>query len=321
MRFLDKPDISVPAERIFAECVDGYKGRGITEQFRNTRKRKRLLQCRDAVRIDSEGYREGILQGSFRKSELPQSVTDAELSSVYSDTFSKMDKPGRRYYDRIKGSVKNNRCPICGNRVEKIQLDHYLPKSEFPTLCVTPDNLVPICPACNEQKGTKYTLEKDRRLLHLYFDRLPLEPVQYKNQEKCQQTFLMARIESDYRVTFFSRYPAEWEPELCSRVENHMRVYNLFERFSNCVSPEIASLWCEWQRKVEKALEDDPQIQDQTQIEEEILQDVIQERVRYYRDSPNTWESALLRGMQAQKEMMYAWFKEHEMFIRDAAIY
>lgn len=51
-------------------------------------------------------------------------------------------------YDRAK-------CSYCGIN-EDAELDHYLPKSKFPYLCLYPMNLVPICGVCNKKKGTKY---------------------------------------------------------------------------------------------------------------------------------------------------------------------
>lgn len=307
MDFLDKPDISVPPEQIFEECVKGYQSRSKQEKLRNEMKQERLMQCKDAVKTDSEGYKEGILHGNFKQSSLPETVSKKDLAKVYSDTFSKEGKPGRRYYERIKSGLKNGRCPICGNRCKEPDLDHYLPKSIFPTLCVTPDNLIPICRICNRLKRTKYSLVKDKRFLHLYYDRLPVESGRYKGDKEYQQTFLMARIESNYTVTFYSSYPKDWDPELCSRIENHMVTYHLYERFAENVDQETAEFWSDLDHRFTHRYPNDPR------SEEEILQDLIAERMNRYYRSPNTWKSALYRGMDAQRNIVYAWFKEINM--------
>lgn len=57
----------------------------------------------------------------------------------------------------LKKNVKI--CPICQSKeLEYTEADHFLPKSFYPTLSITPANLVPICKVCNSPgvKGDKY---------------------------------------------------------------------------------------------------------------------------------------------------------------------
>ncbi|QNK54698.1 hypothetical protein [Paenibacillus sp. PAMC21692] len=48
-------------------------------------------------------------------------------------------------------------CPACLGNMDlgKAQLDHYFPKSHFPTLSVQPFNLVPVCSDCNSTVGSE----------------------------------------------------------------------------------------------------------------------------------------------------------------------
>ena len=53
-------------------------------------------------------------------------------------------------------------CPYCDTKLQKIELDHFLPKSSFPFLSVHPDNLVPACHDSNEggqHKGDEVPLD------------------------------------------------------------------------------------------------------------------------------------------------------------------
>lgn len=309
MHTLNRPDIKVPAEQIFEECVSGYHGQTKEEQRINKQKRARLMTCKDAVRIDSAQYEEGILQGTFVKTPLPKEVSERDLAAVYSDTFAKENKPGRPYYELIRGTATCGKCPICGSSGGTTELDHYLPKSIFPTLCVTPDNLIPICSTCNKRKRATYSLEKNARPFHLYYDRLP--PADNNSKETFQGIYLYAKIEEEYSVSFYVSCPETWSADLCSRVEKHVELYGLLGRYAENVEKGIAEIWCTWHDKVQAELEDNPQAKDDDCLEEIVLQNVVKEYARHWRRTPNTWQSALYRAMDAQKDAIFMWFKKY----------
>lgn len=52
-------------------------------------------------------------------------------------------------------------CPYCDNNLQNIELDHFLPKNDFPFLSCHPDNLIPSCPDSNSgsRKGTTVPLD------------------------------------------------------------------------------------------------------------------------------------------------------------------
>ena len=72
------------------------------------------------------------------------------INKIYEQKFAKEKSVGRKYYDIIMANA-NGRCPICGGGKLK-NLDHFLPKSKYPLLCVTPLNLIPTCRDCNMEK-------------------------------------------------------------------------------------------------------------------------------------------------------------------------
>ena len=59
-------------------------------------------------------------------------------------------------------------CPYCGIS-EPAQLDHFLPESEYPVLAINRQNLVPLCPHCNNIKRAK----DYRKFIHAYYDDFP----------------------------------------------------------------------------------------------------------------------------------------------------
>jgi hypothetical protein len=103
------------------------------------------------------------------------------------------------------------------------QLDHFLPKSHFPALCVDPLNLVPVCEQCNLIKGNKRPDSAENTLLHPYLDRVSHEG------------WLDARSIHDsgtVRLQFFVSPPASWDATLIARAKNHFRLFELGKRYA-----------------------------------------------------------------------------------------
>ena len=322
MHFLQCPKLDISAVDLFMKCIKSYQTaddaqtENPPEENQEPDKYTRLAQCRDAVETDAGKYRKDVLDGSFQKTPLPSSVPESELAAVYKETFSAEKKPGRTYYELIRGAAVCDKCPICGSTGGNTNLDHYLPKSKFPTLCVTPDNLIPMCAACNEKKGTYHNLESDKRLLHLYFERLPTTTDRRGNV--IQETFLYARLQRDFNVTFYVQCPAHWPPDQCSRVKNHMKVYRLLQRYGDCIKPEIAKVSCKWTDDVEDWEDSIGGIKIAPAREKELLQNLVLEGVRYERFDPNSWRSALYRAMAERIDDTYDWFKNNEVEIKKA---
>ena len=152
---------------ILAECAAGY---------RDGEKRKRVLSYRKAVEDASAEYCDGmpcnidaVNETACKHGECP------ELDGLYARKFVPQGGHGRRYYDSIINSgIESGKCPVCGiNDIS--QLDHYLPKSRYPLLSVTPANLVPLCSTCNgfEAKGSHVPESYEDCLYHPYFEDPP----------------------------------------------------------------------------------------------------------------------------------------------------
>ena len=59
-------------------------------------------------------------------------------------------------------------CPYCGIS-EPAQLDHFLPESDYSVLAINRQNLVPLCPHCNNIKRAKDYC----KFIHAYYDNFP----------------------------------------------------------------------------------------------------------------------------------------------------
>lgn len=102
-------------------------------------------------------------------------VTADEMVGVYDQRMAGKKGPGRHFYDAIKLLPKYGICPLCDHRPVST-LDHLLPKRLFPTLAVTPDNLVPACADCNKTKSDFTPITPEEVFLHPYFEGVEAEP-------------------------------------------------------------------------------------------------------------------------------------------------
>lgn len=76
-------------------------------------------------------------------------------------------KSGREVVNRIYAHYTDEMCAYCGfTRVS--QLDHFMPKSSYADLCITPINLVPACNVCNQAKSDAVPEFRGDIFLHPY---------------------------------------------------------------------------------------------------------------------------------------------------------
>ncbi|MDU1855817.1 MAG: HNH endonuclease, partial [Clostridium baratii] len=101
------------------------------------------------------------------------------MKKMYSSRFSnKQYKNIYKFYQEIRSKEKY--CPYCNVPTREVrQVDHYLPKSNFPGLALVVKNLVPICKDCNEVKGNYYSLDKENQLIHPYYDIEMIDAFEY----------------------------------------------------------------------------------------------------------------------------------------------
>lgn len=58
------------------------------------------------------------------------------------------------YRELMQGKL----CPYCGEGMSVVELDHFLPKGQYPLLSIYSKNLVPSCVECNKEKKEKIEL-------------------------------------------------------------------------------------------------------------------------------------------------------------------
>jgi len=158
-------------------------------------------------------------------------VTTEEMAKVYSNRMAARTAPGRIVYDQLKMLPKGDKCPYCNHR-NVGTLDHFLPKSEYPVLAVTPCNLVPACMECNKRKGDYRPTVPNDVLIHPYFENF------------ARETWLTAEIQQQgpAAILFDLTPPAGWNTVEIDRARNHFEFLNLADLYSDEAATELSNI-------------------------------------------------------------------------------
>lgn len=127
----------------------------------------------------------------------------------------------KKYHEYILSKVGLGKCFYCAVSPSQ-NIDHYLPKDQFPELSIEIYNLVPSCSKCNSTKSTYFSLDKDKQLIHPYF-----------NMEYYTSKWMYAYINKDYvdhlcrpPITFIAK-PDNMNNQNKERLKNHFKVLRL----------------------------------------------------------------------------------------------
>ncbi|WP_177766252.1 HNH endonuclease [Flavobacterium sp. I3-2] len=160
---------------------------------------------------------------------IPASITLTEESLIRYYEYRMLERDnGRNFYDKLLISVPYNTCPYCTIK-NVTTIDHFLPKSKYPFLSVTPTNLVPSCRDCNTDKKVSYPTNRDNQTFHPYFDIVDNEP------------WIIAELLRAEPLSFHfkvQRIPT-WDDNKYSRSLTHFDAYKINELFSSEANNEL----------------------------------------------------------------------------------
>lgn len=159
-------------------------------------------------------------------------ISCKELKDLYSIELSAQGKPSKKFYDLLRNCALRNICPFCGLGQVKT-LEHYLPKSKYPLLSISPENLVPCCKDCNS--GVKIPLSEVDQTFHPYFE----------DQIIVNDQWLFASLvesERPFVVVYYTSPPQAWSQTMKDRAEKHFTAFCLNSRFSIESANELATL-------------------------------------------------------------------------------
>ena len=204
---LNKPQIK--QKDIVDDCIDN---------MRESIKQKRLSESKNEIITVSEQYdilaESGSLLKMASKEKTESGASKEDLIYLYNNKFAKKGQLARKYYDEIILSAPNGKCPQCGLRQVKT-LDHYLPKSKYPLLAITPYNLIPCCSDCNRDKLDGLFNSREKETMHPYYDDFD------------DEVWLKATLieEDPLAFNFFVFKPDIWTKLKYDRAQNHFEVF------------------------------------------------------------------------------------------------
>ncbi len=174
--------------------------------------RPNILSCCDAYDALA---RTGQLGDAIQKDFLIAGLNDRDMPDLYEDHFRRTREAGELRLPELDS------CPCCGLPAQERNLDHYLPKSKYHGVSVHPNNLVPTCSACNGKKLAK----TPKAALNPYFDTIAF------STRWLYATLIPPRDEWLEWTAEFHVCSSLLSPEIRDRIEGHMQLYNLWERF------------------------------------------------------------------------------------------
>lgn len=203
-------------------------------------------------------------------------VTTKEMIWLYDRKLVDKKSPGREVYDAVKLSARDGMCALCGAQAVS-SLDHYLPKTKFPALAVTPANLLPVCSRCNHMKGSKFTGSIEELALNPYFD------------DFGDDVWLTARVEhkSPGVAVFVPDPPSHWDPAYTSRIVKHFESLNLQEIYGSCASQEIQGIQYGMKMLFEAA------------GEAAVREELTRRSATWHNFDANSWQAALFTALSA----------------------
>ncbi|KHT11670.1 hypothetical protein RC95_20545 [Pectobacterium brasiliense] len=150
-------------DQIYESCVIGSR----KESFNacEVRLNAFLRACHNYYRIYAN-Y--GLLHQYIDKAE-DMGWDKNHLLYLYNSRLSKNGTTARKYYNLLKSYSADNKCTLC-HISDADSLDHFLPKEYFPSLTISPNNLIPSCNKCNRKKLEYFANQKDAQLIHPRFE-------------------------------------------------------------------------------------------------------------------------------------------------------
>ncbi|MGL6187081.1 MAG: HNH endonuclease [Clostridium chrysemydis] len=149
-------------------CIPtNFNQKDLCESFKELKHKKRILDKNVTyedilLNVDEEYKRECLIVDK-------DSNYTEYMTKMYKKLSNSSYKKSYPYYKKIRKNASY--CPFCNIPTREVtQVDHYLPKSQFPSLSLVIKNLVPICSDCNKKKSDFFPKDNGIRFIHPYYD-------------------------------------------------------------------------------------------------------------------------------------------------------
>lgn len=157
-------------------------------------------------------------------------VSKSEIVKIYTQKLVQQDQPARKYYNQIISLAPNGICPYCRQQIAST-LDHFLPKSHYSSLVITPTNLIPSCSNCNKNKSDSIIDSVENAIFNPY----------YENSDKYiwLKGNLVEDSSSDSLIMTFYVEDANLDPTYRERIKNQFLMLKLNILYSKHAAEEL----------------------------------------------------------------------------------
>ena len=197
-------------------------------------------------------------------------LTTLEMVNVYTNGMVPVKIPGRSVYDRIINAAPLGICPLC-DLGSVTTLDHHLPKSDYPGLAVTPNNLIPSCMRCQGAKHRSVPRTAEEQTLHPYFDNFESRP------------WLIAEIQRTAPASFTFRVDslAQWDAITIERLRHHLTVFKIPALYASNAAQEL--------NNIRKRLTDLFSVGGRDEVQSHLMEEAASRRAARL----NSWQAAM----------------------------
>lgn len=272
MRRIDKPTITV--SDVLIDCISNMQDMALKEALTNS-----IDVMENAETELEEKIRTNTLYRIPHNQEINRIANATNLKKIYTDRMVKKDNNGRKYYDLLLLSAPKGKCPLCSQR-QATTLDHYLPKSFYPLLSVTPINLVPSCKDCNTGKLTDYPTQCNEETLHPYYD--DVEGFSWLKMKLIKRNPII--------VEFCVNPPQGISNVLKERLEHHLLNFKLNDLYTSHAIEEFENIKQQLTKLYGKG---------GTLLLKEHLQECFESRESILK---NSWQTAFYKGLWEDEE-------------------
>ncbi len=176
--------------------------------------------------------------------------TKEDYEKLYTQYFVPKAKKIRVMYDAILTSAKGE-CPFCGGLGDPSNLDHFLPKAEFPQFSIYPSNLVPSCRDCNMgEKKVGYATSAEEQMIHPYLDK----KIFFAEQWITAEYIADSNLDEPGEFRYYVNPPSHWDDVDQKRAEKYFNDFNLSSRYAKQATSSLRSKLRSIKRELDRGI-------------------------------------------------------------------
>lgn len=157
------------------------------------------------------------------------------IHSSFNKSFKDKIRNGilERVYEDCRGI-----CPYCGEgKIEEV--DHYVPKEEYPEFTLYPNNLIPSCNKCNGKKLDGFiNSTNERQFINFYYDNI--DDIEFLRIEFYFDSMDIKKTTKVKYMADFSKISNEYLRKI---VQKHYSHLDLLLRYDEVASNEISEIF------------------------------------------------------------------------------